>query len=222
MSVGKVTNSIGNAFIQIVDIAQNKLTEYSTGQTRTIENYSAWLADNSKGNVTTGAGLAIGQTTTYNPQANLTCRWAEGLKQSTTYHYYKEEVKSWWGAKDDLNYTGRYEDMSTINTQVGKPEINNNPLGTGTFIATSEQSDNLKMSAKNQTSTIYWNDPATQTKSGLGGFYHHWHHNWYKQVGSRQTYVYSLKADNPISVGILGVTNPHINQRVQAQRRRGY
>ncbi len=211
MSLGKVTSSPGGGFIQIIDTAQDKLTEYSTGQTRTIENYSAWLTDNTKGKVTTSDGLSIGQFTTYNPQANLTYNWAEGQKQSTTYHYYKEEKRSWWGASSDSSYTGKIEDMSTVSTQVGEPEKTNDPLGTGTFIATSEQADNLKMSAQNSTSTIYWNDPAYMTESGLGGFYHHWHHNWYKEVGSRQTYVYTLKVSNPISVGILGESNPHIN-----------
>ena len=34
---------------------------------------------------------------------------------------------------------------------------------------------------------------------------------WNKTVGAKQTYIYSLKADYPISVGIIGKKNPAIN-----------
>ena len=40
MSVGKVTGNEGRGFIQLVDSAQERLTEYTSGKTRTIFNWS--------------------------------------------------------------------------------------------------------------------------------------------------------------------------------------
>ena len=218
MNVGNVRSLGGDGFIQIVDTAQDKLTEYSSGRTRTINNYSAWLADNSKGTVTTGAGLTIGQLVTYNPKSNLTYRWAEGSKSSKTYNYYKDEERSWWGLEDDPTYTGRYEDMSVTDVQTSGPVDDKDPLGTGVFIDENAdqkiggQKSPLRMYAQNQSSIFYGvTRPAYMTKSGFAGFYHHWHHYWFKEVGSKQTYVYSVKADYPISVGLIGDNNPTIN-----------
>ncbi len=85
MSVGKVTSNEGEGFIQIVDSAQDKLTEYSSGKTRTIENYSKWLVENKKdklteSKVTEDKGLSIGQFVEYNPKSGLTYNWTEGAE----------------------------------------------------------------------------------------------------------------------------------------------
>ena len=112
MNVGKVISSSGTGFIQIADSEQNKLTKYSSGQTRTIENYSACLADNSKGKVTDDKGFSIGQFVNYEPKKGLTYNWSEGTKKEQTDHYYYKEEKSWWGRRGDFNYTSDLEDMS--------------------------------------------------------------------------------------------------------------
>ncbi|MBO4779595.1 MAG: hypothetical protein J5497_03045, partial [Selenomonadaceae bacterium] len=210
MNVGKITNS-GDGFIQIVDSAQDKLTEYSSGQMRTIENYSDWLADNSKGKVTIDAGLSIGEFVTYRPQESLTYRWAEGLKQSIVHHYHKEEKRGRWGNDDDPNYKGTYEEMTNTYNELGKPEPVKDPLGKGSFIYNDSQTDNLKLYAQNTANAWYGVDrsAAEYTTSGFFGYYHHHQHYWNKTVGTTQTYVYSLKADNPISVGIIGEKGTH-------------
>ena len=213
MNMGKVTSASGAGFIQIVDTAQDKLTEFSSNQTRTINNYSAWLADNSKGSVAINRGLGLGEFTTYNPTKGLTYRWAEGTNQTTKYHYYKEEVKSWWGNRNDPDYSGRYEDMSNTYSETGKPEDVKAPMGEGNQIYNAAQDEVLKLYAQNKVGYTHYgiDRPATLTKSGLKGFYHHWHHFWNKTVGTTQTYVFSAKADYPISVGIIGKSNPSIN-----------
>ena len=213
MHVGKVISSGGNGFIQIIDTTQDKLTQYSSGQTRTIENYSAWQIDNTKGKVTTGDGLSIGQFVNYNPKSGMTYHWMEGVKQAVLHHYYKEEIKTRWGNGDDPNYKGNYEEMSLTASEYSDPEtLANDPLQNGMFMDNQSQTNNLIMSAKNESTTSYGVDkPAEQTKSGFLGYYHHWHHFWNKSVGSKQTYIFSLKGDYPISVGLIGESNPHIN-----------
>jgi len=178
MKIGNVISSGGNGIIQIVDTAQDKLTEYSSGQTRTIDNYSAWLANNSKGKVTTSDGLTVGKLSTYNPKEGLTYRWAQGLDQTTVYHYYKEEVMSRWGNGADPDYTGRYEDMSNTYNETSKDDPKKNPLGEGYQIYNQAQDEVLKLYAQNKVGlTRYGIDrPAYRTKSGFFGYYHHWHH----------------------------------------------
>ena len=213
LNVGGITNSSGNGFIQIIDTAQDKLTEYSNAQTRTIENYSAWTADPTQGKVTLTKGLQFGENVTYAPKKNLVYRWAEGLAQSTTSHYHKEEVRGRWGNDDDPNYTGRYEDMTNTHNEISKPEKVDNPLGKGNFIFEDAQSENFKMYATNSVSTTYGIDRYAHeyTTSGFFGYYHHHQHYWNKTIGTKQIYVYSLKADYPISVGMIGEKNPAVN-----------
>ena len=214
INFNNITRSGGNGFIQIIDTAQNKLVEYSSDQIRTINNYSEWLTDNSKGTVDLGKGLSIGEFTTYKPQQNLTYRWAEGVKQSTRYHYHKEEKRGRWGNADDPNYTGRYEDMTNTYNEVGKPEtLDNAALPTGSFIYSGNQSANLTLYAQNtvdENNISYGIDrsAAEYTTSGFFGYYHHHQHYWNKEIPTVRTYVYSVKADYPISVGFIGSKTP--------------
>ncbi len=216
MNVGKVNSTQGGGFIQIADTEQDKLTEYSSGQTRTIENYSAWLANNANGKVTTGKGLSIGQFVNYNPKSGLTYNWGEGTRKEETYHYYYKEELSWWGLSGDSNYTS---DLSAMSAKLS-PSWNDPAktealdVGNGVYISTQNAvKNNLTLLAQNViTSNSYGNHTVDgPDEHGFAGFYEDYNHRWTKTTGAKQIYQYSVKADYPISVGIIGEKNPSIN-----------
>ena len=231
MNVGNVRTS-GGGFIQIVDTEQDKLSEYSSGQTRTIENYSAWLADNTKGKVTTGDGLSIGNFVNYNPKKGLTYNWGEGTRRERTDHYHYKEEKWLWGFRDDDKYTSdlaalsnvvermkndkdyakKYSNKASIWSEPEKSEILD--VGKGVYIGTQNATkNNLTLLAQNvMTSNSYGNHTIEgPEKHGFIGYYRDYTHRWTKTTGAKQIYQYSLKADYPISVGIIGESNPAIN-----------
>ena len=209
MAFGKVTASQGGGFIQIADAEQDKLTEYSSGQTRTIENYSAWLADNTKGKVTTGKGLTFGKFVNYNPKSGLTYNWGEGTRQEETAHYYYKEERSWWGLSGDSNYTSNLAVMSSkLSPSWTEPaEKETLDIGNGVYIGTQDATkNNLTLLAQNvKTNESYGNHTTDgPDEHGFAGFYEDYNHRWTKTTGSKQIYQYSVKADYPISVGIIG------------------
>ncbi|MBR0060546.1 MAG: hypothetical protein IJP68_03610, partial [Selenomonadaceae bacterium] len=219
MSVGKVTSARGEGFIQIVDGEQDKLTEYSSGKTRTIENYSAWLADNTKGKVTESDGLSIGNFATYNPQSGLSYNWTEGTKQGLITHYYYKEEKTVWGLFGDPYFTF---DLPTLTDNAdafikagysGKAkkwdEHNSKPadLGNGLYIGNgAATSDNLTLLAENVVTDSSYGGHRKEGphEHGFLDCLVDYDHYWDKSTDTKQIYQYSLKADYPISVGIIG------------------
>ena len=217
MNIGKVTSSQGEGLIQIADSEQDKLTEYSSGQTRTIENYSAWLANNAKGKVTTGDGLKVGDFVNYNPQSGLTYSWSAGTSKEQTEGYHYKETRSWWGLSGDSNYTSDLAKMSAKLSPSWSDRVKTTTLDTNEdtyYISTQNKVEhNLTLFAQNvKTKESYGNHTIEgPEKHGFAGFYRDYTHRWKKDTGSKQIYQYSIKADYPISVGIIGEKNPHIN-----------
>ena len=228
MNVGNVRTS-GGGFIQIVDTEQDKLSEYSSGQTRTIDNYSAWLADNTKGKVATGDGLTVGNFVNYNPKSGLTYSWGEGTRRERTDHYYYKEEKWLWGFRKDSKYTSNLSALSKVVDDLKKdkdydpkkastwsePEKSEIlDVGNGVYIGTKNAiSGNLTLLAQNVTTKESYGNHTIEgpEKHGFIGYYRDYTHRWTKTTGAKQIYQYSLKADYPISMGIIGESNPAIN-----------
>ena len=222
MNIGKITSTIGEGFIQIADSEQDRLTEYSKGKTRTIENYSAWLNDNSKGKVTESNGLSVGQSVKYTPKSGLTYNWAEGTKQEKTTRYYFLEHRQVWGLMPDPNYTSDLKKLTETAEIIkrdysekfpDKVEITPEPtdskpvaIGNGEYISNGTvMSDNLTLLAQNvMTGNSYGNHTVEGPRKSGWDFHHYYDHRWTKSTGSKQIYQYSLKADYPIEVGIIG------------------
>ncbi|MBR0062438.1 MAG: hypothetical protein IJP68_13270, partial [Selenomonadaceae bacterium] len=270
MSVGKVTSNEGEGFIQIVDSAQDKLTEYSSGKTRTIENYSKWLVENKKGKlteskVTEDKGLSIGQFVEYKPKSGLTYNWTEGAEQHERVDYKYLVETTWWGAKGDSEYDACKKDLKKLAEVVMKyvnkksnsskaSRVSNTKgtkfvdLGIGKFITdVSDTGNETDADVKSLGDLIgkyaYLFDQNKDSKDDTAKdvsliliaqnvvmengyqidewkgpfysgakFYKDWELYFYKNTGTKQIYTYSMKADHPISVGIIGQKGtPSIN-----------
>ena len=210
MNIGKVINTGGEAIIQIVDTEQDKLTEYSSDQTRTIENYSAWLADNSNGAVSIGDGLQVGKFVQYKPKAGLSYNWTEGTQQEKTFYFrYKEEC-GWWGLSSDYNSDLASKSLSYID-QSDPTKLD---IGDGIYVGNGAATENnLTLLAQNvMTKDSYGNYKVDGPyKHGFLGFYRDYYHSWTRTTGAKQIYQYAVKADYPISVGLIGEGTPTIN-----------
>ena len=228
MKIGNVNSTQGGGFIQISDSAQDKLSEYSSGQTRTINNYSDWILDNTKGKVATNSGLTMGKFVNYNPKAGLAYNWTEGTTQEKKTHYFYMEEQSWWGLADDPDYSSDLSELSqTVKKIINADDEDHSDkastweetkaeivdLGEGYYIGNGDvTSDNLTLRAQNvKTEDSYGNHTRGDVRKHTLNFYHDYDHRWTQTTGTKQIYQYSVKADYPISVGIIGQSNPHIN-----------
>lgn len=149
---------------------------------------------------------------------------SEGTSQESTTHYYYKEEQSWWGGRGDSHYTSDLAKLSSVVSDLendegysGKASHWSEPtkketfaVGDGYYINDQNTiSDNLTLLAQNVvTEDSYGNHTIDGSdEHGFAGFYEDYDHRWTRTRGAKQIYQYSVKADYPISVGIIGESN---------------
>ena len=206
LNVGKVFNNDIQGLISITDTNLNKQVQYTNTGTTTIDNYSSYLSDANAANVTTSETSSL-----YQPQTGLRYNWTQGTASVTKRTYQNDVRKGLWGAVETRNETAlqNYENISTpmdIITVAGEAKPK------GAFISTLTEAKDIYTLIADSTVTNKSRSPIKQwmTKSGFLGWFHTTHYRWTVTSGSSQSYVSSVKADNPIAIKFIGQPDGNI------------
>ena len=194
LALSSIENKNRAGFVRITDTLQGKVFEYMNGKSRTY-------AIGNPGSVQE----AQGSTFQFNPKAGLAYRWTGGVAtdRATTKSYKDERYVGFIHFKSAPEIRNEVE-ADKIQT-VESSEHRGETLGTSSFFAESDQNKQYRINGTWQ-QLSKTDGKLTQTKEehGLFGLFHSTYtYTWTEYEGSSSTSTYSLKADNPVSVGFL-------------------
>ena len=194
LALSSIENKNRAGFVRITDTLQGKVFEYMNGKSRTY-------AIGNPGSVQE----AQGSTFQFNPKAGLAYRWTGGVAtdRATTKSYKDERYVGFIHFKSAPEIRNEVE-ADKIQT-VESSEHRGETLGTSSFFANSDQNKQYRISgAWQQLSKTDGKLTQTKEEHGLFGLFHSTYtYTWTEYEGSSSTSTYSLKADNPVSVGFL-------------------
>ena len=194
LALSSIENKNRAGFVRITDTLQGKVFEYMNGKSRTY-------AIGNPGSVQE----AQGSTFRFNPKAGLAYSWTGGVAtdKATTKSYKDERYVGFIHFKSapEIRNEVEADKIQTIESSEHKGET----LGTSSFFANSDQNKQYRISgAWQQLSKTDGKLTQTKEKHGLFGLFHSTYtYTWTEYEGSSSTSTYSLKADNPVSVGFL-------------------
>ena len=194
LALSAIENKNRAGFVRITDTLQGKVFEYTNGKSR------AYAIGNPR-SVQETQGSAF----QFNPKAGLAYRWTGGVAtdRATTKSYKDERYVGFIHFKSAPEIRNEVE-ADKIHT-VESSEHRGETLGTSSFFANSDQNKQYRISgAWQQLSKTDGKLTQTKEKHGLFGLFHSTYtYTWTEYEGSSSTSTYSLKADNPVSVGFL-------------------
>ncbi|WP_295358558.1 hypothetical protein [uncultured Succiniclasticum sp.] len=223
MNMGNVLNNQRVGSITIADTAKNTWTEYKKGQTRTITDYSTYLANLKKhpewvdpydGAQKSDNDLSTTKTMSYTVKGGQSYSWISGNSVETNQTFEHYVRKGLWGAIETVNET-QLKEMAKTKAPIEKNEAARLQLPEGAVI--SQGSNNLASgklqldgSARVLSSEILERSHE-EWRSGFLGWFKHTRDRWKTGTKTIQLFNYTLNASQPITIGLIGAEKGSIN-----------
>ena len=204
LQMGKVLNNDIDGVIEITDTLKNTRTTYTRSDTTTINDYREWLkapeADKARYVVTTAA------SDVYKPKENVRYNWTDGTETTTKTTYQTDKTKFLSIVKtDEENISNEEKSAKDVNVKT----VTGGSLPDGSYLSEGNSTDaayiliaDNRHDSESRSSVDTWTEWHFLNK--------HYYSRWTKTTGTTQTYVNSLVADKPITIGFLGNENGSI------------
>ena len=233
MNMGNVLNNQRQGIITIADTAKDTWTEYRRGQTRTINNYAAYLQrhrdagdpyaraimdqDNDASDDSNN-GLSVGHDLTYNVKDKQTYSWVNGNTVDTNRTFEHYERRGFWGLVQTANET-QLKEWEANSTPVSIDDKKKYGLPEGAVISQNSNvydvpGDNMYMRVDGSTTVLsskITDRTHDQWSSGFLGWFKHTRDRWKVGTKTIQLYNYTLDASKPITIGLIGSEKGSIN-----------
>jgi len=223
MNVGNVLNNRREGVVTIVDLDNDMWTEFRNGQMGRIYNYSQHLKETAQngGDINAYAGytqsdLSYDKDSSYKSLGYKTYNWTKGEiegREVTKQHYVRYGL---WGAVKTMDINEIKAD--TKNVTIISPEENRKyglPEGAAIKAVSFGESLNSNTIYMNATNTMLSNEVTNvrpwMEKTGFIGWFRNYYTRWTEKSSTAKMYNFSIKADNDISIGLIGTEQGGIN-----------
>lgn len=208
LQLGKLVSNDVEGKIIIKDTALNTSTEITRKNTVVKELHN-------EKNVISSADNIADTDIIYQPLENIRYNWTTGQETTTTITYTKESKESWWGlgkkTEDATAKIDEYTEKAKEDGSAAKSDpvtSDNKPMSNGEYVGILDKAGTSAFSViynKVESSNPIKSDVYERHYStGLFGFNKRIEYIWTEKQGSTQTYLASVKADNPIAINFIG------------------
>lgn len=204
MQVGKILNNDINGEVVLTTSSMENGKEVLTRHSYTTDKVTTTTGYMGADPQETSDTVNTGRSYSYTPAANSRYNWTVGSDSTTTIHYYYRDTKI---------FNADVFSFESDSSKVVKTEYpaETKPLPNGIFVSQPQTgsgdyqivADNVILSEMDRL-----NFKATSKNYVL---WKNYYYNWDKKKGSMQTYVSSIKADNPIAIKFIGQDDGTIN-----------
>ena len=237
MNMGNVLNNQRQGIITIADTAKDTWTEYRRGQTRTINNYAAYLKrhreagdpyaraimdQDNDASIESNNGFSVGHDLTYNVKDKQTYSWVNGNTVDTNRTFEHYERRGFWGLVQTANET-QLKEWEKNSAPVSIDDKKKYGLPEGAVISQNSNvyvlpegvpEDNKYMRVDGSTTVLsskITDRTHDQWSSGFLGWFKHTRDRWKVGTKTIQLYNYTLDASKPITIGLIGSEKGSIN-----------
>ena len=206
---GRIVAATGGADIDIrnaSDVALVLGDIENNGRTGTIKIYDLLRPDYDPQNPVTYSQTS-GYSSKYEPVKGAIYSWADGYTTETTQYYESDTTKLFGLIETDFTEYEKPENCK-------KTESENRDLPDGAYTTVDSTFDRDMGAYRITGDSVITNAPVRSDVSTTTDWHFlnkHYYNKWTVTTGSKQTYVHSLLADNPISIDFIASTYSDIN-----------